>query len=123
MANDKMLVILTTGPEDSGNRATLAFTMGLASVISGVDTTIYMTMGGTFWSREQGYKSVHIEGFEPLEVNRDQFIEAGGKIMVCSPCDNFYCSIAGDSPLVKNAQLCGLTHIVDLAMSASVVTL
>jgi predicted peroxiredoxin len=57
MAN-KMLIILTTGPEDRGNRATLAFSMGVASLISGVETTIYMTMGGTFWARTKAGEKV-----------------------------------------------------------------
>ena len=45
MAN-KMLLIVTTGPEDRGNRATLAFSMGVAALISGVEAHIYLTMGG-----------------------------------------------------------------------------
>jgi len=123
MADNRLLVILTTGPEDRGNRVTLAFAMGLAAVISGVETTIYMTMGGTFWSRESAYEAVHIAGFEPLSVYKNRFIEAGGAVMVCSPCDGFYCSIAKGNPLIEGAQLCGLTHIVDFALNASVVTL
>ncbi|MBK7579565.1 MAG: hypothetical protein IPI67_05085 [Myxococcales bacterium] len=67
--SDKMLIILTTGPEDRGNRATLAFAMGVSALISGVDTTIYLTMGGAFWSRPSGVGKVHIEGFEPLRVH------------------------------------------------------
>jgi len=123
MPNDKLLIILTTGTEDRGNRATLAFSMGVSALISGVDTTIYMTMGGTFWSRSSSLGKVHIDGFEPLKVYVDQFVEAGGKIQVCSPCDSFYCSIARDSPLLPNAELVGLTHIVDLLMDSHVVTL
>jgi len=123
MANSKMLIIVTTGPEDRGNRATLAFSMGVASCISGVETTIYLTMGGTFWSRWKASEKVHIEGFEPLQVYIRQFLEAGGKLMVCSPCSQFYCSIADDKTLIEGAQLCGLTHIVDVALDASTVTL
>lgn len=119
----KMLILITTGPEDRGNRATLAFAMGVASLISGVETSIYMTMSGTFWSRQKAFAKVHIEGFEPLDVYQEQFVEAGGKILVCSPCDAFYCSIADDSPLIDGAELCGLTHIVDLALDASVISL
>lgn len=122
MAN-KMLIILTTGPEDRGNRATLAFAMGVASLISGVDTTIYLTMGGTFWSRESATKTTHIAGFEKLKVYVDQFIEGGGRIKVCSPCNEYYCAIASDEGLMKGAELAGLTHVVDLAMQGSTVTL
>ena len=122
MAN-KMLLIVTTGPEDRGNRATLAFSMGVAALISGVEADIYLTMGGAFWSRRESITSVQIDGFEPLEVYVDQFVEAGGRILVCSPCHDFYCSIAGKPGVMEGAQLVGLTHVVDLALEASVVTL
>ncbi len=118
-----LLIILTTGAEDRGNRATLAFAMGVSALISGVPATIYMTISGAFWSRQSAIKSAHIVGFEPLGVYVGQFIEAGGKIYVCGPCNEFHCSIAKDSPLLPTAELTGLTHIVDVALEASIVTL
>ena len=119
---DRMLIMLTTGPEDRGNRATLAFSLGVASLISGVETTMYLTMGGTFWSRQSAHERVHIEGFEPLKVYAQQFMEAGGTLMVCSPCNEFYCSIS-EGGLIEGAELSGLTTIVDIAMNAATVTL
>lgn len=120
---NKLLIIVTTGPEDRGNRATLAFAMGVSALIQGIDVTIYLTMGGTFWSRQNAADRIHIEGFEPLADFLSQFMENGGNLMVCSPCDAFYCSIAKGAPLVDGAERCGLGHIVDLALGASVVTL
>jgi predicted peroxiredoxin len=122
MANN-LLIMLTTGPEDRGSRATLAFAMGVSSLISGVDTALFMTMAGTFWSREASLAKVHIEGFEPLGVYVDQYREAGGRILVCSPCNDFYCAIGKESPLMPGSELSGLTAIVDIALGASVVTL
>lgn len=122
--HDRLLIILTTGPEDRGNRATLAFSMGVAAAISGVDVTVYTTMGGTVWSRRRAIAAVHIGGFDPLPEYVAQYVEAGGKICVCSPCDEFYCAVAdGRDDLVEGAELCGLTHIVDLALGAAVVSL
>lgn len=120
---DRMLIILTTGPEDRGNRATLAFAMGVSALISGVDTTVYLTMGGAFWSRQTSVGKVHIEGFEPLSAYIAQFGEGGGKLMLCSPCNEFYCASAAEAALVPGTELCGLAHIVDLALGASVITL
>jgi predicted peroxiredoxin len=120
---NKMLIVLTTGPEDRGNRATLAFSMGMAAVISGVDTTVYLTMSGTFWSRWKASEAVHIDGFEPLSKYMKQYLENGGHLLVCSPCAAFYCSIAEDAALIEGAELCGLTHIVDVALDATTITL
>lgn len=123
MPENKLMIILTTGPEDRGNRATLAFAMGVSSLISGVDTTVFMTMGGTFWSRQTACHKVHIDGFDPLATHIEQFAELGGKVLVCSPCHEFYCSAAKDAQLLPGAELAGLTHVVDQVLSASVVTL
>jgi predicted peroxiredoxin len=119
----RMLIILTTGPEDRGSRATLAFSMGTAALISGVEVSIYLTMGGTFWSREGSERAVHIPGFDPLATYIQQFTEASGKLLVCSPCDAFYCAIAKEERLRAGAERCGLAHIVDLALGSTTVTM
>ncbi len=118
-----LVIILTTGPEDLGNRATLAFSMGVSALISGAKTSIYMTMGGTVWSRSASLGNVHVAGFEPLREYVEQFIEAGGQIMVCSPCNEFYCAMGRGGDLLEGAEICGLATVVDLALDASVVTL
>jgi len=120
---NKMLIILTTGPEDRGNRATLAFSMGVSALISSVETTIYLTMSGTFWSRWKASDTVHIEGFDPLNKYISLFLENGGNLLVCSPCNSFYCSIAENTALIEGAQLCGLTHIVNVALNSTTITL
>ncbi len=122
MERNKMMIILTTGPDDRGNRATLAYTMGVTALISGVDVEIFLTMGGTFWSRATPVKSVHIQGFDPLWEYVEQFRELGGRILVCSPCNDFYCAAAGAESMLEGAEIAGLTHVVDSALDASVVT-
>ena len=122
-AQEKLMIILTTGPEDRGNRATLAFAMGVSSLISGVETSIFMTMSGTFWSRQSACTKVQINGFDPLTSYIGQFHELGGTILVCSPCHDFYCANADSQTLLPGAELAGLTHVVDQVMSASTVTL
>lgn len=119
----KMLIILTTGTEDRGSRATLAFSMGVTALISGVEASLYLTMGGAIWSRAEAIKWVHVAGFEPLGVYAGQFFEAGGRMLVCSPCNEFYCAATAGASLIKEAELSGLTHVVDLALDSSVVTL
>jgi len=119
----KLLIIVTTGAEDRGSRATLAFSMGVTGLISGVETTIFLTMGGTSWSREAACRKVRIDGFEPLGVYVEQFREAGGRVLVCSPCNDFYCAGGDGLALMQGAELAGLASIVDLALDATVVTL
>jgi len=123
MHDNKLLIMLTTGPEDRGNRATLAFAMGTSALISGVDATIYLTMGGTFWARHRAIRKVHIDGFDSLETYVQQYLDAGGALLVCSPCNEFYCSISGEDDMIEGAEVCGLATIVDLALNGPSVTL
>jgi predicted peroxiredoxin len=125
MADDqkKMLIILTSGPEDRGNRATLAFSMGVTALFTGVETTLYMTMGGTFWSRKSSIERVRIDGFEPLKEYVEQYRELGGKIVVCSPCDEFYWPIDLAGERLDGSELVGLTYVVDVALDAAVISL
>jgi uncharacterized protein len=117
-----LLIILTTGSADRGSRATIAFAMGVAGLISGVPVTMFLTVEGAFWSRRSAIASAHVAGFEPLQVYVDQFREAGGTLLVCSPCNDYYCSIGKESPLLEGAALAGLTAIVDVSLRSSVLS-
>ena len=44
------LIILTTGKQDRGTRATLAFSWGRAALAMGQEVTMYLTMDGTVWA-------------------------------------------------------------------------
>jgi predicted peroxiredoxin len=96
--------------------------MGLLALISGIQCTLFLTMGGTFWSRQPSCEKVHIDGFDPLSTYVDAFASSGGRLLVCSPCHDFYCSIGENTDLLAGAELAGLGHVVDRVMSSSVVT-
>ena len=66
---------------------------------------------------------MRVQGFEPLDIYVQQFLEAGGDLIVCSPCDEFFCSIGKGEALLEGATLGGLTGIVDIALDAATVTL
>ncbi|MBF0107120.1 MAG: DsrE family protein [Deltaproteobacteria bacterium] len=80
------VVIMTTGKEDGGHRATLGVSMALASMAQGIETTIYMTGLGSVWAYSGGADGIHLQGFEPLELLLDEFIKMGGKMVVCATC-------------------------------------
>jgi predicted peroxiredoxin len=101
----------------------------MAAQISGVAATIYLTMNGAVWSRERSWDGVQVDGFAPLTTYVGQFIESGGRVLVCSPCDAAQCAVGDNAaaprpaPLMAGAELCGVGHVVDLALEASVITL
>ena len=68
MAADALdsLVVLTSGKQDRGTRATRAFSWACTALAMGKTAAIFMTMEGTIWSHKKTLKGVQVDGFEPL---------------------------------------------------------
>ena len=128
LRNDtEVVVVLTTGKTDRGVRATLAFGWACTALALGKRVSIYLTMDGTVWAMQNAAKNVKVEGFENLQEYIDQFIDLGGKILVCAPCSEYYCSFPHtnetDYRLISEAKLSGLSTVVSMVSSnTSVVT-
>jgi len=114
-STSETIIVLTTGKQDRGTRATLAFAWGCTALAMGHKATLYMTMDGTIWSLPGGTSHVQVGGFESLEEYVKQFQELGGEILVCAPCTEYYCSFDGPgSPekIREGIELTGLASIV-----------
>lgn len=117
MTNEPLdsLIVLTTGKQDRGTRATLAFSWACTAAAMGKKTAIYLTMDGTLWALKETAHGVKVDGFEPLEEYIAQFDVLGGSLLVCAPCSEYYCSfdreLLGKS-LLTNCQIVGLSTVV-----------
>jgi predicted peroxiredoxin len=121
-----MVVVLTTGKQDRGTRATLAFAWACTALAMGRAVSLYLTMDGTIWALNGTMKGLRVEGFEPLSHYLEQFLALGGQLLVCAPCSEYYCSFDREkihSSLIPEAKLVGLTTVVSkVAAGGSVVT-
>lgn len=112
----KNMMVLTSGKQDRGTRATLAFAWGCAALAMGQSAAVYLTMDGTIWAGKQSGRGVEVGGFEALDAYIEQFIELGGEILVCAPCSEYYCSVDHNqisASLRPEVQLVGLATIVN----------
>lgn len=125
-AEETVVVVLTTGKQDRGTRATLAFAWACTALAMGKPVSLYLTMDGTIWAMQGTMKGLKVEGFEPLIQYLEQFLLLGGELMVCAPCSEYYCSFDRkkvSSSLLPGAKLVGLTTIVSkIGPDSSVVT-
>jgi len=116
-----VVVVLTTGKTDRGVRATLAFGWACTALALGKNVSMYLTMDGTIWAMKNSAKNVKVEGFESLQQYIDQFIDLGGKMHVCAPCSEYYCSLTSedksDYQLIHHAKLSGLSTVVSMVTS------
>src|SRR5262249_10954101 len=84
---DPYTVILASGPEDGGKRATLALAAACTAQAMDLDTTVFLLGDGAHWAYDGHAEQVHAPGFPALAHLIDSFVEARGQLLLCSACD------------------------------------
>ena len=80
------ILVSLASSHDNTDRATVAFVVASAAAASAQDTTIFLSADGAWLGKKGEADKIHEDGFAPLTDLMAGFVEAGGKIMVCSPC-------------------------------------
>lgn len=80
------LCVSLTFAKDNTDKATVAFVVANAAVASGQDTLVFLSIEGVRLAQKGYAEDIHEEGFAPLKQLMDNYVAAGGKIFVCSPC-------------------------------------
>ncbi|GAC1374694.1 MAG: hypothetical protein NVS2B12_42830 [Ktedonobacteraceae bacterium] len=75
-----------THSTDDHDIATVALVVANAAVASGKETMIFLSSEGVRLAAKGTAESIHEEGFQPMSDLVKNFVQAGGKIWVCSPC-------------------------------------
>jgi len=79
--------MLTSGGEDQGTRATLAFSAACTALSLDFDTRVFLVGDGGHWAYEESCGGIARPGFPPLAELVDTFLEMGGRIYLCAACD------------------------------------
>ncbi|MCA9729816.1 MAG: DsrE family protein [Candidatus Eisenbacteria bacterium] len=121
------LVVLTTGREDNGKHATLAFACALSAVASGKRTKVFLTGDGAIWGFKGTAQDIMVQGFPPLESMIRDYQEAGGSLLCCSTC-YLLCSNGPPSTdidptaLRPGAEVAGFPVLIETACNGGSVT-
>jgi predicted peroxiredoxin len=106
----KYVVSLTCG-KDNTDKATVAFVVANAAVASDKETVVFLNIEGVRLSQKGYADDIHEEGFAPLKELMTNFVNAGGKMYVCSPC--FKKRKLDEANLIPGAAVVGGAKLVE----------
>jgi predicted peroxiredoxin len=117
----KHFCISLTRAKDDTDRATVAFVVANAALGCEQDTIVFLSIEGVRLAVAGYADDIHEAGFSPLKQLMTNFVEGGGKILVCSPCFNK--RKLDDKNLVPGAVIVGGAKLVEfLSQGASSVS-
>jgi predicted peroxiredoxin len=106
----KFCVTLTSAKNDP-DKATVAFVVANAAAASEQETVMFLSVEAVRLC-QQGYADdIAEEGFAPLKDLIANFVKAGGKVWVCSPC--FKRRKLDESKLIPGATIVGGAKLVE----------
>jgi predicted peroxiredoxin len=103
--------------KDNTDKATVAFVVANAAVASDKETLVFLSIEGVRLSQKGFADDIREEGFAPLKELMDNFVKAGGKIWVCSPC--FKKRGLNEASLVAGATIVGGAKLVEFLSAGS----
>ncbi|MBX9694281.1 MAG: DsrE family protein [Cyanobacteria bacterium] len=108
--SNKFCVSLTCAKNDT-DKSTVAFVVANAAAASDKEALVFLSTEGVRLA-EKGYADdVHEEGFAPLSELIANFVKAGGKVFVCSPC--FKKRGLDEGNLIEGATIVGGAKLVE----------
>ena len=106
----KFVVSLTNAKNDA-DKATVAFVVANAAAASDKDTVVFLSIEGVRLAQPGYADDIHEEGFAALKDLMTNFVAAGGKIYVCSPC--FKKRKLDENALIEGAAIVGGAKLVE----------
>jgi predicted peroxiredoxin len=108
--SNKFCVSLSYAKNDT-DKATVAFVIANAAAASEKETVVFLSTEGVRLATPGYADDIHEEGFAPLRELMANFVKAGGKIWVCSPC--FKRRKLDENKLVAGATIVGGAKLVE----------
>ncbi|MBA3743840.1 DsrE family protein [Sporichthya sp.] len=106
------ILVSLASSHDNTDRATVAMVVAGAAAASGQDTTVFLSADGAWLGKTGEAEKIHEEGFAALADLITGYVEAGGKVIVCSPCANKRGITEED--LIKGAVIAGGAAVIAL---------
>lgn len=121
-----VVIILTVGKSDNGKNATLAFSCGLSALAMGHAAAVFLTSDGAVWGYRGSSVGITVQGFPPLSELIEQFLESGGRVILCSVCHRT-CGSGGPTAefvgeKLPQTEIGGFASIIEMGLNGMSVT-
>jgi predicted peroxiredoxin len=103
--------ISLTYAKNDADKATVAFVVANAAAASEKEALVFLSTEAVRLSQKGYADDIAEQGFAPLKELMANFVKAGGKIWVCSPC--FKKRNLDDKQLVDGASIVGGASLVE----------
>ncbi|MCA9173188.1 MAG: DsrE family protein [Planctomycetales bacterium] len=121
-----VVVILTVGKADNGKNATLGFSCALSALAMGHRAAVFLTSDGAVWGYQGSSSGITVQGFPPLEDIIHQFLDSGGRLILCSVCHRTCSSGSPELPMMverlPQTEIGGFATMLEMAMGGIAVT-
>lgn len=128
-AKDSVLIMLMSGIEDGGKRATLALSAACSALAMDKDVSIFLVGDGAYWADIRNTDGVEVPGFPPIEILLESFQELGGNITICSTCasSSAVCGLDEQKKLMslelrEGIEIQGFASVIDVAQRSANLT-
>jgi len=119
MADDKVLIVMTSGPETPRRCATPFFFASLAAAMD-YEVTMFFTIDGTLLLKKGMAETVYPkDGGEPVSKFLNEAIEAGVKLTACTASTELHNMTAED--LIPEVKMVGGAYMWQAAEDAKTV--
>lgn len=113
---EKIVYIGTCGPENP-EKATLPFVLANAALTMDVEAVVALQGPAVFLAKKGMLDHVMAAGLPPLKSLVENFIAAGGRLMVCVPCIRE--RKIEESDLIEGAQTLAAAKLTDEMLTAN----
>ena len=84
-AQMKLVIVNSRGLDDE--RSSVAWSIANTAVASNMDVTVFLVAAGVDWVRKGAADAARLNPLDPTMSDMiGNFIESGGRILVCPPC-------------------------------------
>jgi predicted peroxiredoxin len=118
-------IILASGMEDGGTRATLALSMACTALSLDADTHVFLVGKGSYWAYQGPGRAIQVNGFPALPELLADYLALGGSMGVCAACDEARCSLGVEEASLQRwpeIQVQGMATLMERMVDGRVVT-